>query len=222
MKKIMFNASIFLLCISTQAQVVKCKDANGKIIYSDVACPSNATSSAINLSGGNITEDQAHSARESAENSSNTGGGENCSMLKNQARQTFDSFQENTNLKRWDVSFQSLQNLANSCASPEICGLIRTRIDHAQQRYSQDNTSYRGSQLNSVTALLASACRSGSARQVGRTAPAQTEAQSPAVPVNKGGSYYTKDEFGTVVRSDKCFHTKDVFGVSRRSAGCAR
>lgn len=212
-----------LFCIYGHSQVVKCKDANGKIIYSDAACPTNATSSAVNLSGGNITEDQVRSAQERTANSSNTSGGEGCSMLKNLAQQTFGAFQENTNIKRWDVSFQALQNVANSCASPEVCGLIKTRIDLAQQRYNQDNTSYRGAQLNSVTALFASSCqRNGASKQSGNTQASSGEFQTPASNTKRTSGYQTRDTFGTIVNSQSCHWTKDAFGNDVRSSGCSK
>ena len=223
MKKFLSVTLLFVALIgSAQAQVRKCTGPDGKVTYSDMGCSANSNRSAVNISGANITDAQVQASQERAANNGN-GGGEACVMLKNQAQQTFDSFLENPNASRWNTSFSALQNLGNLCASSEVCGLIRTRIDHAQQRFKEDNKAIRGSQLNSVTVLFANACRSnGTTKQSGTATVAPTEFQAPAANTNKGGSYYTKDEFGTMVKSDKCFMTKDAFGVSRRSAGCAR
>lgn len=214
MKRI-FCLFVYFTFFSAQAQVVKCKDANGKIVYSDVTCPLNATSSAVNLSGGNVTEAQARAAQEGkASNTNNAAVGEHCLMLMNQAQQTFSSFLERTNSSRWSVSFQSLQTLANSCASSETCQLIKTRIEHSQQRYSQDNTSTRGGQLNSVTSLYAQSCQGGNARQ------GSASIQTTEDLTKSNRTYWTKDQFGTTVKSDRCFWTKDAFGTAVRSSGC--
>lgn len=219
MNKWMFLAAA-LLCASGHAQVVKCKDAKGKVIYSDVACPSSFAGSSVNLSGANITEDQVRASQERTGNNGNNNDG-NCSMLKNQAQQTFDSFIYNPNANRWNTSFQSLQNLANLCASPDVCGTIKTRIEHAQQRFNEDNKAVRGAHLNSVTALYANTCNSnGTAKQVGNSRAPSTAVNVPIAEASPSGSFYTKDEFGNMVRSDKCFRTPDAFGVLRRSAGC--
>ena len=206
-----------LVSFSVQAQVVKCMDANGNTIYSDVACPSSASSSSVNLTGGNITEDQVQAAKERrADNARNAAVGAQCQLLMNQAHQTFSSFLERTNPNRWSISFQALQTLASACASPETCQLVKARLEHSQQRYSQDNTPTRGGQLNSVTSLYAESCLSGGARQGGGSPP------SAETSVNPRRTYWTKDQFGTAVKSDSCFWTKDAFGTSVRSAGCSK
>lgn len=208
-----------LVFFNAHAQVVKCKDANGRVIYSDVACSSNSTSSAVNLSGGNITEGQVQAAQErSANNASGDGG--HCGPLKSLAQKTFDSFIDSPNINRWNTAFQSLQNLANICASADVCGTIKVRIDHAQQRFNEDNKAVRGAHLNSVSALYANTCNvNGTVKQAANTRIAD---QSPAEKLNVGRTLYTKDEFGTLVRSDRCFMTKNEFGVYVRSAGCKK
>jgi len=199
---------------------MKCKDASGKVIYADRACPVNYTTSAVNLSGANISEEQVRSAQERTANKSS---GESCGMLKTLAQQTFESFNGNPNANRWNTSFQSLQNLANLCPSPEVCGTIKARIDHAQQRFNEDNKAVRGAHLNSVTVLYANTCNSnGTAKQTGNARAASQDVQVPAVDANSSRNFYTKDEFGNLVRSDKCFRTPDAFGVLRRSPGCSK
>ena len=113
--------TVTMLCGSSLAQVVKCKDAKGKVVYSDVACPTNFDASSVNLSGGNITESQVRAAQDRTASNSNV---ESCGMLKNLAQQTFASFVENPNANRWNTSFQSLQNLANMCPSTDVCGTL--------------------------------------------------------------------------------------------------
>ena len=188
-----------LALFGAEAQVVKCKDANGRIIYSDVACPTNTSSATVNLSGGNITEHQIRAAQERrADNVRKTAAGAQCPMLTNQAQQTFSSFLELTNSNRWGVSFQALQTLANSCSSSETCQLVKDRVEHAQQRYSQDNTATRGGQLNSVTSLYAQRCLSGGPQDESVSSEAADAQSKP------GRTYWTKDQFGNAVRSDKC------------------
>jgi len=212
--------AVALFCVGAHAQVVKCKDASGKVIYADRACPANFNTSSVNLSGANITDEQIRSAQERKGSESNSNS-ENCSMLKNLAQRTFDSFNDNPNANRWNTSFQSLQNLANLCTSPDVCGTIKARIDHAQQRFNEDNKAVRGSHLNSVTALYANTCNSnGSAKQSPNARTANPGDQGQAAATKAGNTFYIKDEFGNMVRSDKCFRTPDVFGVMRRSAGC--
>lgn len=209
--------TVVMLCGSSLSQVVKCKDAKGKVVYSDVACPANFDAASVNLSGANITEAQARAAQDRTASNSNV---ESCGMLKNLARQTFASFVDNPNVNRWNTSFQSLQNLANMCPSTDVCGTIKSRIGHAQQRFNEDNKAVRGAHLNSVTSLYASTCNdNGTAKQ---TDAAKAAPQPVAESSNNGGKFYTNDAFGTLVRSDKCFWTKDTFGVSRRSAGCSK
>jgi hypothetical protein len=220
MRKWIFLAAA-MFCINAHTQVVKCKDTTGKVIYADRACPANFTGSSVNLSGGNITEDQVRTAQERTANAGN-GGRENCGMLKNLAQQTFDSFIYNPNANRWNTSFQSLQNLANLCASPDVCGIIKARIDHAQQRFNEDNKAVRGAHLNSVSALYANTCNSNGTAKQGNARAANPGAQVPVADNNPGGNFYTKDEFGNLVRSDKCFRTPDAFGVLRRSPGCSK
>ena len=218
MKKWIFLAAA-MFCINAHTQVVKCKDTSGKVIYADRACPANFTGSSVNLSGGNITDDQVRSAQDRVA-STGAGGGENCGMLKNLAQQTFDSFIYNPNANRWTTSFQSLQNLANLCASPDVCGIVKARIDHAQQRFNEDNKAVRGAHLNSVTALYANTCNgNGTAKQVSNARAGNPDIQMPTAD-SPSKSFYTKDEFGNLVRSDKCFRSPDAFGVLRRSAGC--
>jgi hypothetical protein len=155
--------TFFLLALASYgvaiAQVIKCKDAAGKTIYSDVACPSNLLGARVNLSGANITEEQVQAAQEKrADNAGRAASAAKCSLLMNQTQQTFAAFLKQTNRKRWDVSFQALQTFVNSCQSPETCKLVNTRLDHSQQRFNQDDTPTRGAQLNSITSLYADKC----------------------------------------------------------------
>lgn len=215
---------MFLLCISIQAQVIKCKDANGKIVYSDMPCQSNAASSAVNLSGGNITQDEHISAKErNANNISNSRRDESCLMLKNQAKGTFSSFEQSPNANRWNASFQALQNLGSACTSPETCGLIKDRIDHARERYSQENKANRGAQLNSVMALFANTCRiNGVSKQFNNAQADAGESQSTTSSAKSTRGYQTRDKFGTIVNSQSCYHTKDAFGNEVRSSECSK
>ena len=219
MKRLIFFI-VLMVVVSAHGQVVKCKDGTGKIVYSDVACAVNSSSSTINLSGGNITEGQVRAAQaRTASNVSEIETGESCGMLKRLEQQTFDSFVGNSNTNRWNTTFQSLQNLANMCASADVCGTVKARIDHAQQRFNQDNKAVRGAHLNSVTALYASTCNSnGTSRQIRSTgiAPPQVEKTS------ESRAHYTKNEFGVLVKSDSCFRTRNEFGVFVRSAGCSK
>ena len=220
MKRLIFFI-VLLVVVSAHGQVVKCKDGTGKIVYSDVACTANSSSSTVNLSGGNITDTQARAAQARAASNTNESGesGETCGMLKRLEQQTFDSFVGNSNTNRWNITFQSLQNLVNMCASADVCGTVKARIDHAQQRFNQDNKAVRGTHLNSVTALYASTCNSnGTSRQIRSTgiAPPQVEKTS------ESRVHYTKNEFGILVKSDSCFRTKNEFGVFVRSAGCSK
>lgn len=117
MKYLVLLATV-LLGISAHAQVVKCKDASGKVIYSDVACPTNFSGSSVNLSGGNITEDQSRSAQARATNNGDSGG-EACPMLKERAEQAFTKFQGNSTRGLSNASFAALQNLVLQHASLE-------------------------------------------------------------------------------------------------------
>jgi hypothetical protein len=221
MNKWIFLAAA-LLCASGHAQVVKCKDAKGKVIYSDVACPTSFSGSSVNLSGANITADQARAAQQRSANSGN-GGGESCDRWKTLAQQTFESFVYSPNANRWDTSFQALQNYAKLCASPDACGIIKARIDHAQGRFNEDTKAVRGAQLNSVMALYANTCNiNGTAKQTASAQGPIAEAQVPATGAKSGSTTYTKDEFGNLVRSDRCFRAPDAFGVLRRSPGCSK
>jgi hypothetical protein len=142
-------------------------------------------------------------------------------MVKNLADRTFAAFLDNPNVNRWNTSFQSLQNLANLCPSTETCGTIKNRIGNAQQRFNEDNKAVRGGHLNSVTALYANTCdNSGNAKQAANARSSSADVQPAGTDQGSSGHFYTKDEFGNMVRSDKCFRTPDVFGVMRRSAGC--
>jgi len=162
LKTIIFLIAV-LVCTGGHAQVFKCKAANGRIIYSDVACPINSAGSSVNLSGANITDDQKQAAQVRTADNKDT---ENCQRLNDLAQQTFNSFVGNTNAKRWATSFQSLQNLVNTCASRDVCGTIKSRVDRAQERFNEDNNAARGGQLNSVMALYASSCNgNGNAKQ---------------------------------------------------------
>lgn len=212
---------MFLLCISLQAQVVKCKDASGKIVYSDLPCHSNAASSAVNMSGANITQDEHISAKErNGNNISNSRRDESCLMLKNQAKGTFTSFEQSPNANRWNASFQALQNLSSACSSPETCGLIKDRIDHAKERYREENKGSRGSQLNSVMALFASTCRINSISKQFNNA--QADADESQLTAKSTRSYQTRDKFDTIVNSQSCYHTRDALGNEVRSAGCSK
>lgn len=207
-----------LICSTVQAQVVKCKGEHGRIVYSDRVCPVGFSASSVNLSGANITDDQVRAAKA---RTANQASGENCLMIKNLADQTFASFLDNPNVNRWNASFQSLQNLASLCPSTETCGTIKTRIGNAQQRFNEDNKAVRGGHLNSVTALYANTCdNNGNAKQIAGTRSPNADVQPTTNDTTASSHFYTKDEFGNVVRSDKCYRTPDVFGVLRRSAGC--
>jgi hypothetical protein len=48
------------------------------------------------------------------------------------------------------------------------------------------------------------------------------EPATQATQAKPSRSYFTKDQFGTTVRSDSCYWTKDTFGTSVKSAGCSR
>jgi len=53
-----------IICANVNAQVARCNDARGKVIFTDRACPAGFTSSLVDTSGSNVTEDQARQARE--------------------------------------------------------------------------------------------------------------------------------------------------------------
>lgn len=223
MKHIAIGIALALLCASGSAQVVKCLGSNGKITYSDVACPNTASSANVNVSGGNITAGQVRDAqaRFSKEQASNIDSG-NCQMLRIQDRQTFDSFTGNPNAARWATSFQSLQNLARLCSSSDVCEIIKFRISSAQQRYREDNKAVRGEQLNSVTALYAATCNGdGTIKQTGNAEVNQAPG-APKSDVRRAAGYETKDKFGTIVNSESCHWTKDAHGNDVRSAACSR
>jgi hypothetical protein len=140
-------------------------------------------------------------------------------MLKSLEQKTFDSFVENPNTNRWNTTLQSLQNLASICASTDVCGTIKERIGHAQQRFNQDNKAVRGAHLNSVTSLYANTCNdNGTPRQIRNSMIAPSQVEKPS----EGRTHYTKNEFGVLVKSDSCFMTKNEFGVLVRSAGCSK
>jgi hypothetical protein len=71
LEKFAVLCAVTMLCGSSLAQVVKCKDAKGKVVYSDVACPANFNVSSVNLSGANVTESQVSAAQDKAASNRN-------------------------------------------------------------------------------------------------------------------------------------------------------
>jgi len=216
--KLWVSLATALFCICAHSQVLKCRDAYGSVTYSDQSCPANSVGSVVDPSSAKPARQATRSSRR--RHVKNAGGADPCSMLRDQAQQTFAAFQEYTNLVRWRVALQSLENLANSCASDETCALIRTRVEQAQGRYSEDKTSVRGGELDSVTSLFANSCEAdGSRRQ------AQTTVQSPssgAELLRLPAGHQTRDSFGAIVNSESCYWTKDASGNDAVSAGCSR
>jgi len=212
--------AVALFCIGAHAQVVKCKDATGKVIYADRACPVNFNASSVNLSGANITENQI---LESQTRIANTGGGsEACPLLRERAERAFTRYQEVKNVNSANASLNALQNLANYCPSTETCKLIKSRATYAQQRHDEEGNRNTAAGLDSSLGLFAKYCqRNDSVRSTAATpsAGSNPEQSLNAAPAT---NFYTKDEFGNLVRSDKCFRTPDAFGVLRRSPGCSK
>lgn len=207
--KILSLCILFSVFITgAQAGINKCTGADGKITFSDGLCPS--TSNSVKVQERDNTLDNSGSRQQNQ----TSGNSASCQALKALADNTYSSFLENTNPNRWGVAFQSLQSLVSSCSTGEVCELVKTRVSHAQARYGESNTSYRGSQLNSVTTLYAQSCQGGTPRQ---------NTQTPELAgsdANPKRHFWTKDQFGTTVRSDRCYWTKDAFGTSVKSAGC--
>lgn len=225
MKAISIGVAFALLCASGSAQVVKCLGANGKITYSDVACPNTASSANVYVSGGNITASQVRDsqARFSTEQAANTGDSGNCQMLRSQVRQAFDSFTGNPNSARWGTSFQALQNFAKLCHESDVCEIIRIHIGGAQKRYTETNNSANwGGHVNSVTALHAASCNGdGTVKQTRNIGNSQA-AGAPIPNTRRSAGYETKDKFGTIVNSESCHWTKDAHGNDVQSAACTR
>lgn len=203
---------LFFIAGLAQAGVNKCTGSDGKITFSDGLCPLTANServrerdNSLDHSGG---RQQTQNALGAVENSAA------CQSLMRLADNTYSSFLENTNPNRWGVAFKSLESLANSCQTKDVCELIKARVGDAQARYSESSTSFRGSQLNSVTTLYAQSCRGSAPRNNTQTTDSTS---SPDGPKNH---YWTKDQFGTTVRSDRCYWTKDASGNSVKSAAC--
>lgn len=63
--KLLLCALLSVGCYSASAQAHKCTDASGKVTYGNTPCTANSTPSKVNLSGANITEQQAQDARRS-------------------------------------------------------------------------------------------------------------------------------------------------------------
>lgn len=225
MKITAIGVAFALFCASGSAQVVKCLGTNGKITYSDVACPNTSSTANVNVSGGNITASQVRNsqARFSTEQAANTGDSGNCLMLRGQVRQAFDSFTRNPNSARWSTSFQALQNFAKLCRESDVCEIIRIHISGAQNRYNETNNSSNwGGHVNSVTALHAASCNGdGSVKQTRNIENIQA-AGTPIPNEKRSAGYETKDKFGTVVNSESCHWTKDAHGNDVQSAACTR
>ena len=223
MKKFFTVTLLFVALIgSAQGQVRKCTGPDGKVTYSDMGCSANSNKSAINLSGANITEEQARSSQERMSTNAAVGG-EVCPMLKERAQQALARYQETKNINSSNASLQSLQNLGNYCPYSETCDLIKSRVTYAQQRHNEEGNKNTAAGLDASLGLLAKYCQKNAAGQPKVNTQATTgELQTHHFDAPKAPSFYTNDEFGTMVKSDKCFMTKDTFGTSRRSAGCAR
>jgi Domain of unknown function (DUF4124) len=212
-------ALVALLSLSMPvfAQVVKCKDASGKVTYSDRGCAGGADSSSVNTSGGNIIENQNRQAQVQGFPNQRVANSQNCQALWAQSQMTFASFEELSNRKRWEVAIRSLETLAGACPSKDSCELIGGRVNQAQARYIESNSSVRGSQLTALSALYAERCMPAAVGSQVR--PQSSTATGVSEPSR---SYWTKDQFGNSVRSNSCYWTKDQFGTPVRSAGCAK
>lgn len=206
----MLSVCVFLLVLvaGAHAGINKCTGPDGKVTFSDGLCPSTSGSEKLRERANTL---DSSGSRQQNQTSSNAAS---CQTLRGLADNTYASFLENTNPNRWGVAFRSLQSLVSSCATGDVCQLVKERVDHAQARYGESNTSYRGSQLNSVTTLYAQSCQGGTPRQNTQTS------ESVEGNANPKSHFWTKDQFGTTVRSDRCYWTKDAFGTSVRSAGC--
>lgn len=225
MKATAIGLAFALFCASGSAQVVKCLGTNGKITYSDVACPNTSSTANVNVSGGNITESQVRDSqsRFSKEQAANSGDSGNCQLLRSQDRQAFDSFTASPNSARWSTSFQALQNFAKLCHESDVCEIIRIHISGAQKRFSEtNNNSIWGGHLNSVTALHAASCNGDGSVKKARNIENSQAAGTPIPNPRRSTGYETKDKFGTIVNSESCHWTKDAHGNDVQSAGCSR
>lgn len=61
--KLLLCAILFVGSCGASAQVHKCTDASGKVTYGNTPCTANSSPSKVNLSGANITEQQAQDAQ---------------------------------------------------------------------------------------------------------------------------------------------------------------
>lgn len=214
MKKWIFLAAA-MFCINAHTQVVKCKDTSGKVIYADRACPANFTGSSVNLSGGNITEDQVISAQERTVSAAN-GGGEACSLLQSRAEQALTQVENSSTKRNMGALAPALDNAGAYCPSPATCAVIKRSVDLVK---SMERSRTVVATLDPLIGLYGKYCQNGGLKQAqGNGGPSQAPPRS----AQNTDSFYTNDEFGNLVRSDKCFMTKDTFGVSRRSAGCSK
>jgi len=205
--------ALALFCVSTHAQVVKCKDATGKVTYSDRVCPVNYEASSVNLSGGNITADQIQSSRERTTSTQNGNGG-TCATLLTRGVQAVEQVEDGATKHDLGALVPALQNLGAYCPSPTACAVIKRGVDYVS---GMGRTRHQIATLDPLIGVYGKYCQNGGVNQA-RSAPPED------VQKNKSASqgFYTNDEFGNLVRSDKCFITKDAFGVSRRSAGCSQ
>lgn len=222
MKNVAIGAALLILCISTPAQVVKCVGANGKITYSDVACPSSAISAEVNVSGGNITQAQVRQShgRKLSENAEATN--EACPALMNRAQQAFSRYQELRNINSSDASLRTLQNLGSFCPTSETCDLIKRCAQDAQQRHVEVRNKNASSALDASLGLVAKYCQGGGRQQPRNMQASADDAQASILSTKKPSGYETKDKFGTIVNSETCHWTKDAHGNDVRSASCSR
>ena len=211
MKNWLLFACVFF-CVSSHAQVVKCKDSSGRIIYSDKACPVNYDASSVNLSGGNITEDQIRSSRERTASSQNGSGGA-CATLMARGVQAIEQVEDGATKRDLGALVPALQNLGENCPSPTACGVIKRAVDYVS---GMGRTRYVVATIDPLVGVYGRYCKNGGVSQA-RSAPPDDAHRTK----NSSNGFYTNDEFGNLVRSDRCFTTKDTFGVSRRSAGCS-
>ncbi len=211
MRKWLFLAWV-LFCVSSHAQVVKCKDSSGKVIYSDRTCPVHYDASSVNLSGGNITEDQIRSSRERTASTQNGNGGA-CATLMTRGVQAVEQVEDGATKHELGALVPALQNLGANCPSPAACGVIKRAVDYVS---GMGRTRYVIATIDPLVGVYGRYCQNDGVNQA-RSAPPDDVQKTKSA----SQGFYTNDEFGNLVRSDKCFMTKDTFGVSRRSAGCS-
>lgn len=222
MKAIAMGVTFALLCGAGYTQVVKCVGENGKITYSDAACSSSAASVNVNVSGGNITEDQVRQSQERRRNESTDNTNEACPALMSRAQQAFSRYQEIRNVNSSDASLRALESLGNYCPGPDTCNLIKRRAQDAQQRYDELQNRNASYALDASLSLLGKYCQGGG-RQQSRSGQPPSVTPQPSITNNrKPSGYETKDKFGTIVNSESCHWTKDAHGNDVRSAACSR